>query len=48
VGCDRGTPVADDAAPAIFTGRLHHVTVTMDDAEGPVDEAPRESAFARD
>jgi arylsulfatase len=48
VGCDRGTPVADYAAPAIFTGRLHHVTVTMDDAEGPVDEAPRESVFARD
>lgn len=31
IGGDRGSPVADYAAPFRFTGRLHRVTVTMDD-----------------
>ncbi len=30
VGCDRGSPVADYAAPFAFTGKLRKVTVTMD------------------
>jgi len=30
IGCDRGSPVADYAAPFTFTGRLKTVTVTMD------------------
>lgn len=31
IGLDRGSPVADYAAPFAFTGRLRKVTVTMDD-----------------
>jgi hypothetical protein len=30
IGCDRGSPVADYAAPFAFMGKLRKVTVTMD------------------
>lgn len=33
IGHDRGSPVSDYAAPFAFTGRLSHVTVTMQDEQ---------------
>jgi arylsulfatase len=47
IGRDRGSPVADYAAPFAFTGRLEKVTVTMD-VQQPLDgEAVGAAEMAR-
>ncbi|MGH6972550.1 MAG: arylsulfatase, partial [Caulobacteraceae bacterium] len=47
IGRDRGSPVADYAAPFAFTGRLEKVTVTMDAVQSLDGEAVGEAEMAR-
>ena len=47
IGHDRGSPVADYAAPFAFTGHLRKVTVFMDDDQALDGEAVGEAEMAR-
>jgi arylsulfatase A-like enzyme len=47
IGLDRGSPVADYAAPFQFTGLLKKVTVTMDDDQALDGDAVGEAEMAR-
>lgn len=47
IGLDRGSPVADYAAPFAFTGVLRKVTVTMDDDQALDGDAVGEAEMAR-
>ncbi|MBP7705173.1 MAG: sulfatase-like hydrolase/transferase [Caulobacter sp.] len=47
IGLDRGSPVADYAAPFRFTGLLKKVTVTMDDDQALDGDAVGEAEMAR-
>lgn len=47
IGLDRGSPVADYAAPFAFTGLLKKVTVTMDDDQALDGQAVGEAEMAR-
>jgi arylsulfatase len=47
IGLDRGSPVADYAAPFAFTGLLKKVTVTMDDDQTLDGQAVGEAEMAR-
>ncbi|HZC15855.1 MAG TPA: arylsulfatase, partial [Caulobacteraceae bacterium] len=47
IGRDRGSPVADYAAPFAFSGRLKKVTVTMDPNQTLDGEAIGEAEMAR-
>jgi hypothetical protein len=47
IGLDRGSPVSHDAAPFVFTGRLHCVTVTLDAGPGPDAEGVGQAELAR-
>jgi len=47
IGLDRGSPVADYAAPFAFTGLLKKVTVTMDDDQTLDGDAVGEAEMAR-
>jgi hypothetical protein len=47
IGLDRGSPVADYAAPFLFTGDLRRVTVTMDDDQALDGEAVGQAEMAR-
>jgi arylsulfatase len=47
IGRDRGSPVADYAAPFAFTGKLRRVSVTMDDDQELDGEALAEAELAR-
>ncbi|MGJ5043753.1 MULTISPECIES: arylsulfatase [unclassified Bradyrhizobium] len=47
IGHDRGSPVSDYAAPFAFTGRLSHVTVTMQDEQSLDGEGVANAEMAR-
>ncbi len=47
IGLDRGSPVADYAAPFAFTGKLRKVTVVMDEDQNLDDEAVGATEMAR-
>ncbi|MGJ5149324.1 sulfatase-like hydrolase/transferase [Bradyrhizobium sp. HKCCYLR1023] len=47
IGHDRGSPVSDYAAPFAFTGRLSHVTVTMQDEQSLDGEGVATAELAR-
>ncbi|WP_316173949.1 arylsulfatase [Bradyrhizobium sp. SZCCHNRI1073] len=47
IGHDRGSPVSDYAAPFAFTGRLSHVTVTMQDEQSLDGEGVANAELAR-
>jgi arylsulfatase len=47
IGLDRGSPVADYAAPFAFTGVLHKVTVSMEDDQALDGDAVGEAEMAR-
>jgi arylsulfatase len=47
IGYDRGSPVSDYAAPFAFTGRLSHVTVTMQDEQSLDGEGVGNAEMAR-
>ncbi len=47
IGLDRGSPVADYAAPFVFTGMLRKVTVTMDPDQALDGEAVGQAEMAR-
>jgi arylsulfatase len=47
IGLDRGSPVADYAAPFGFTGKLRKVTVSMGDDQALDAEAVGEAEMAR-
>ncbi|MGJ4882974.1 sulfatase-like hydrolase/transferase [Bradyrhizobium sp. HKCCYLRH1065] len=47
IGHDRGSPVSDYAAPFAFTGRLSHVTVTMQDEQSLDGEGVATAEMAR-
>ncbi|WP_315720708.1 MULTISPECIES: arylsulfatase [unclassified Bradyrhizobium] len=47
IGHDRGSPVSDYAAPFAFTGRLSHVTVTMQDEQSLDGEGVGNAEMAR-
>jgi arylsulfatase len=47
IGLDRGSPVADYAAPFQFTGKLRKVTVVMDEDQSLDDEAVGATEMAR-
>jgi arylsulfatase len=47
IGLDRGSPVSLYEAPFAFTGRLRHVTVTLDAGPGPDSDAVAQAELAR-
>jgi len=47
IGLDRGSPVADYAAPFAFSGKLRKVTVVMDEDQSLDDEAVGATEMAR-
>ncbi|MCH1927679.1 hypothetical protein L6232_23070, partial [Shewanella sp. C31] len=47
IGLDRGSPVAEYAAPFAFTGTLRKVTVTMDPDQALDGEAVGQAEMAR-